>query len=44
MKTAEQVPPHAPVPGRFAKILGTFHVTGYFWYRIHEIGVSILPN
>ena len=26
------------------RVLGDFHVTGVFWYRIHRFGASILPN
>ncbi len=37
-------PPHAPVVGRSRRILGRFHVTGVFWYRIHSWGVSALPS
>ena len=38
-------PPHAPdVHGPLRKLLGDFHVTGLFWYRIHRWGMSVLPN
>lgn len=36
--------PHAPEVGRLARILGAFHVTGVFWYRIHAFGVRIVPE
>jgi len=38
------IPPHAPDPGLMKRVLGAFHVTGVFWYRIHRFGVSILPR
>jgi lauroyl/myristoyl acyltransferase len=37
-------PPHAPEAGRMQKLLGRFHVTGVFWYKILNFGVSILPR
>ncbi len=37
-------PPHAPELGPMRRLLGTFHVTGVFWYRFHRWGVSVLPN
>ncbi len=38
-------PPHAPdTGGRMRKLLGKFHVTGVFWFRIHCWGLSILPD
>lgn len=39
-----QAPPHAPELGPMRRWLGSFHVTGVFWYRFHRWGVSILPN
>jgi lauroyl/myristoyl acyltransferase len=36
-------PPHAPEPGRLRRLLGSFHVTGVFWYRFHGSGVRYLP-
>ena len=40
----EAAPPHAPdVHGPLRKLLGDFHVTGSFWYRIHRWGMSVLP-
>jgi phosphatidylinositol dimannoside acyltransferase len=32
--------PHAPSRGRTARLLGRFHVTGVFWYRIHAWGAA----
>ena len=38
-------PPHAPdTTGRIRKLLGSFHVTGVFWFRIHCWGLSFLPD
>ncbi len=37
-------PPHAPELGRAHRLLGSLHVTGIFWYRLHRWGVSILPG
>ena len=37
-------PPHAPEAGRMQKLLGRFHVTGVFWYKFLNLGVSILPS
>jgi lauroyl/myristoyl acyltransferase len=37
-------PPHAPVAGRVRRLLGPFYVTGVFWFRIHRVGVRILPS
>lgn len=36
--------PHAPEVGRLGRLLGAFHVTGVFWYRIHAFGVRIVPG
>ena len=35
--------PHAPERGRVARLLGPFHVTGVFWYRVHLFGARIAP-
>lgn len=35
---------HAPELGRAQRILGRFHVTGIFWFRIHVWGVRHLPS
>lgn len=37
-------PPQAPESGPMRRLLGSFHVTGVFWYRFHRWGVSILPE
>ncbi|MEE8522923.1 MAG: hypothetical protein V3T72_03245 [Thermoanaerobaculia bacterium] len=37
-------PPHAPELGRASRLLGRFHVTGVFWFRLHRVGISILPE
>jgi lauroyl/myristoyl acyltransferase len=37
-------PPHAPEGGWARRLLGRFHVTGSFWFRIHGWGMSILPD
>ena len=36
--------PHAPELGWSRRLLGRFHVTGLFWYRLHLWGVSHLPS
>lgn len=36
--------PHAPELGRSRRLLGRFHVTGLFWYRLHLWGVTHLPS
>lgn len=35
---------HAPEASWAQRLLGRFHVTGVFWYRIHRFGVRILPD
>lgn len=35
---------HAPERGTLARLLGPFHVTGVFWFRLHQFGVRILPE
>lgn len=42
--TEMAAPPHAPERGWSRRLLGSFHVTGIFWYRFHRWGVSVLPN
>jgi KDO2-lipid IV(A) lauroyltransferase len=37
-------PVHAPDVGFAKRLLGRFHVTGVFWYRIHRFGMSFLPD
>ena len=36
--------PQAPELGRVRRWLGSLHVTGVFWYRIHRFGMRILPE
>lgn len=40
----QETPPHAPEAGWARRVLGPFHVTGVFWFRIHRFGVRILPS
>ncbi len=37
-------PPHAPEGGWSRRLLGPFHVTGVFWFRIHQLGITFLPG
>ncbi|HEY3571817.1 MAG TPA: hypothetical protein VGP73_28065, partial [Thermoanaerobaculia bacterium] len=37
-------PPHAPEGGWSRRLLGPFHVTGVFWFRLHQFGIRILPS
>lgn len=37
-------PPHAPEAGWSRRLLGPFHVTGVFWFRLHQLGVTLLPT
>ncbi len=39
----QEPPPHAPEAGWARRLLGPFHVTGVFWFRLHRWGVTILP-
>ncbi|HKI03589.1 MAG TPA: hypothetical protein VKK31_16545, partial [Thermoanaerobaculia bacterium] len=39
-----ETPPHAPEAGWTRRLLGPFHVTGVFWFRLLRLGVVILPN
>jgi KDO2-lipid IV(A) lauroyltransferase len=39
---AAPAPRHAPVLGLSHRLLGRFHVTGVFWYRLHYLGARIL--
>ena len=41
--SAEASPPHAPERGWSWRILGSFHVTGVFWYRFHGWIIRSLP-
>jgi KDO2-lipid IV(A) lauroyltransferase len=36
--------PHAPRRGLSARLLGSLHVTGVFWYRLHHWGARRLPE
>ena len=44
MTGSAKPPPHAPEAGRMQKLLGRFHVTGVFWYKFLNFGISILPS
>jgi lauroyl/myristoyl acyltransferase len=37
-------PPHAPEGGWSRRLLGPFHVTGVFWFRLHQLGIAHLPG
>jgi KDO2-lipid IV(A) lauroyltransferase len=37
-------PPQAPETGWARRLLGDFHVTGLFWYRVHRWSIAILPE
>lgn len=39
-----EIPPHAPEGGTARRLLGRFHVTGSFWFRLHGLGMSFLPD
>lgn len=39
-----ETPPHAPEGGWSRRLLGPFHVTGVFWFRLHQLGISVLPG
>lgn len=39
-----RVHPHAPERGRAARLLGRFHVTGAFWFRLHSFASRALPE
>lgn len=43
-RTLPERPPHAPEAGLARRLLGRFHVTGVFWYRIHRFGVTVVPE
>jgi phosphatidylinositol dimannoside acyltransferase len=36
-------PPQAPEGGWSRRLLGPLHVTGVFWFRLHRLGVAVLP-
>src|SRR5262245_62504278 len=37
-------PPHAPETGWSARLLGRFHATGVFWYRLNRWLVTAMPD
>lgn len=37
-------PPHAPEGGWSRRLLGSYHVTGVFWYRFHSWAARKLPE
>jgi hypothetical protein len=37
-------PPHGPKTGWARRMLGDFHVTGLFWYRLHRWAIATLPE
>lgn len=39
-----ETPPHAPEAGWTRRLLGPFHITGVFWFRLHRFGVRSLPH
>ncbi len=39
-----ETPPHAPEGGWTRRVLGPFHVTGVFWFRLHCLGIRVLPE
>jgi len=41
--SAEASPPHAPERGWSSRLLGPFHVTGAFWYRLHGWIIRSIP-
>jgi lauroyl/myristoyl acyltransferase len=41
---AEARPPHAPERGWSWRILGPFHITGVFWYRLHRFILRAVPS
>ena len=41
---AAATPPHAPERGWSYRLLGPFHVTGVFWYRVHRLIVRAVPS
>jgi KDO2-lipid IV(A) lauroyltransferase len=41
---AEARPPHAPERGWSWRLLGRFHVTGVFWYRVQHFIVRTVPS
>jgi len=37
-------PPHAPERGWSWRLLGPFHITGVFWYRMHRFVLRSIPS
>ena len=44
MPARPSVPAHGPALGPTHRLLGRFHVTGVFWYRLHYGAARVLPN
>ena len=44
MTSVTEIPPHAPQTGWARRVLGDFHVTGLFWYRLHAWAARALPE
>jgi len=44
MAARPSVPAHAPALGSTHRLLGRFHVTGVFWYRLHYRAAKAWPN
>lgn len=40
----QEIAPQAPEVGRVARLLGRFHVTGVFWFRLHEWAGRNVPD
>lgn len=40
----ETTPPHAPERGWSFRLLGSFHITGVFWYRFHRWALRSIPS
>ena len=39
------IKPQAPESrGRMRRLLGDYHVTGVFWYRLHSRGLQVIPE
>lgn len=39
-----ELPPHAPEASWSRRLLGPFYITGVFWFRLHQFGISVLPK
>lgn len=42
--TLRELPPQAPEVTWISRLLGRFHVTGVFWYKLQRLGVTVLPD